>query len=138
MDGTLRLWDTGTFQPLGDPMRTDAAVAVATFSRDGRTVASGGADGSIRLWDVGDGTQLGAPLTGHAEGVWSLDFSPDGTKLLSGSNDHTLRMWPVPKPSPKALCDKLTHNMSHRQWRQWVSPDIDYIKVCPDLPVAPD
>ena len=101
-------------------------------------VASGSADGSIRLWDVGDRTQLGAPLTGHAEGVWSLDFSPDGTKLLSGSNDHTLRMWPVPKPSPEALCDKLTHNMSRQQWNDRVSPAIDYIKVCPDLPVAPD
>jgi hypothetical protein len=29
-------------------------------------------------------------------------------------------------------------DMSHKQWREWVSPDIDYIKACPDLPVAPD
>ena len=28
--------------------------------------------------------------------------------------------------------------MSNKQWRDWVSPDIDYIKVCPDVPVAPD
>jgi len=28
--------------------------------------------------------------------------------------------------------------MSRQQWRDWVSPDIDYFKVCPDLPVAPD
>jgi hypothetical protein len=27
--------------------------------------------------------------------------------------------------------------MSDQQWREWVSPDIDYIKACPDLPVAP-
>jgi len=25
--------------------------------------------------------------------------------------------------------------MSHKQWRDWVSPDIDDIKVSPDLPV---
>jgi hypothetical protein len=36
------------------------------------------------------------------------------------------------------LCAKLTTNMSHQQWRDWVSPDIDYITVCPDLPVPPD
>ena len=24
--------------------------------------------------------------------------------------------------------------MSHEQWNKWVSPEIDYIKVCPDLP----
>jgi len=28
------------------------------------------------------------------------------------------------------LCTKLTTNMSHQQWRDWVSPDIDYIEVC--------
>jgi hypothetical protein len=27
------------------------------------------------------------------------------------------------------LRDKLTTNMSRQQWREWVSPDIDYIKV---------
>jgi hypothetical protein len=36
------------------------------------------------------------------------------------------------------MCAKLTTNMSHQQWRDWVSPDIDYIKVRPDLPITPD
>ena len=26
--------------------------------------------------------------------------------------------------------------MSHKQWRDWVSRDIDYIKASPDLPRA--
>ena len=41
-------------------------------------------------------------------------------------------MWPA------LLCDKLTTNMSHKQWRDWFSPDIDYIKVCPELPIPAD
>jgi hypothetical protein len=36
------------------------------------------------------------------------------------------------------LCAKLTTNMSHKQWREWVSPDIGYIKTCSELPIAPD
>ena len=36
------------------------------------------------------------------------------------------------------LCDKLSSNMSHKQWREWVSPGIDYIAVCRGLPVAAD
>jgi len=28
--------------------------------------------------------------------------------------------------------------MSHQQWRDWVSPDIDYIEVCPGLPIPAD
>jgi hypothetical protein len=35
------------------------------------------------------------------------------------------------------LCDKLTANISRQQWREWVSPEIEYIKVCPDLPILP-
>jgi hypothetical protein len=31
------------------------------------------------------------------------------------------------------LCAKLTANMSHQQWRDWVSPDIEYQQACPNL-----
>jgi hypothetical protein len=27
---------------------------------------------------------------------------------------------------------------SHKQWRNWVSPDIPYTTVCPGLPIPPD
>ena len=36
------------------------------------------------------------------------------------------------------LCAKLTHNMSHDQWKSWVSNDIEYGKQCGDLPIAAD
>jgi hypothetical protein len=33
------------------------------------------------------------------------------------------------------LCDKLMANISHQQWREWVSPGIDYpTAACPKLP----
>jgi TIR domain len=38
--------------------------------------------------------------------------------------------------SEPELCRKLTTNMSRKQWRDWVSPDIGYIAVCPGLPMA--
>ena len=67
-----------------------------------------------------------------------MAFSPDGNTIVSGSSDKTVCLW-VAYPDPASvMCDKLATNMSHKQWRDWVSPDIDYIKVCPDLPVAPD
>ena len=58
--------------------------------------------------------------------------------IESGSSDGTLRLCPAYPDAALALCARLTTNMSHKQWRDWVSPEIDYIKVCPDLPVAPD
>ncbi len=65
-------------------------------------------------------------------------FSPDGKRILSGSADNTVRLWPGYPDTAAALCAKLTTNMSHQQWRGWVSPDIGYIDACPGLPIPAD
>ena len=112
-------------------------ISVA-FSPDGTRIASGSSDKTVRVWDAATGQPVGQPLTGHTDAVTSVAFSPDGTRIASGSDDSTVRLWPAFPDAAAALCAKLTTNMSHQQWRDWVSPDIDYIKVCPDLPIAPD
>jgi WD40 repeat protein len=108
------------------------------FSPDGERIVSGSWDKTVRVWDAVTGQPVGAPLTGHTDWVTEVAFSPDGKCIVSGSADKTLRLWPTYPDPASAMCAKLTQNMSHKQWRDWVSPDIDYIKFCPDLPVAPD
>jgi WD40 repeat protein len=107
------------------------------FSPDGHRLASASWDNTIRVWNADTGQPLGAPLTGHTDVVWSVAFSPDGHRLASASGDQTVRLWTA-QASPGDLCNKLTTNMSHKQWHDWVASDIGYVPLCPGLPIAPD
>ena len=139
-DNTLRLWDVQTGQRIGQPLRGHGGdVLSVVFSPDGTRLASGGYDGTVRLWNAQNGQRIGKPMRWHEKGqVRSVAFSPDGTRLVSGGEDNTLRLWPAPKVWPDLLCAKLTRNMSRKEWREQVSPDIEYHEQCPGLPIPPD
>jgi WD40 repeat protein len=112
-------------------------VNSVAFSSDGMEIVSGG-DNALRFWDGKSGQPIGPPLQGHKSDVRSVAFSHDGTLIASGSNDATLRLWPGPKAWVDLSCAKLTRNMSRREWREWISPDLQYRAQCPGLPVPPD
>ncbi len=62
-----------------------------------------------------------------------MAFSPGGKRIASVGFDDTVRLCRTYPDPASVICGKLTTNMSHQQWRDWVSPDIDYIKAWPDL-----
>ena len=111
-------------------------MTAVAFSPDGSRVVTGSQDSTLRLWEAATGRPIGEPLDGHTEGVTAVAYSPDGSRVASSSTDDTVRIWPA-MASAADLCDKLTTNMGRKQWNEWVTPDIDYIKGCPDLPVPP-
>src|SRR5262249_51776036 len=77
---------------LVEPSHTPHSVV---FSRDGRTVLSGGgSDTTLALWDVDTGKKL-RTFAGHSLTVASVALSHDGRVALSGSWDHTLKLWEV-------------------------------------------
>jgi WD40 repeat protein len=140
-DGTVRLWYADTGKGIGAPMTGHTAVVTnVAFSPDGHSVLSTSLDQTVRLWSADTVRPIAVPMKSHPSMVASAVFSPDGQRIVAKNWHATRRLWPAPglPDWPGLVCAKLGQNMSHKQWREWVSPNIDYIKVCPDLPVAPD
>ena len=63
-----------------------------TFSPDGQTLYSAGADKTVRMWQAATGGPV-ATLTGHAAEVNSVCVTPDGRWLFSVDDAGELRRW---------------------------------------------
>ncbi|MDE0187011.1 MAG: hypothetical protein OXP71_16340 [Candidatus Poribacteria bacterium] len=66
----------------------------ASFSPNGRLLASGDHNGIVRIWNVQQ-RRIIAQLEGHSAAVGSLKFSPDSRTLVSGGNDDLINVWDV-------------------------------------------
>jgi WD40 repeat protein len=139
-DRSVRVWDTATHRQIAELTGHQNSVLTVGYRNDGQWIVSAGSDGTIRMWDAATQKPIGTPMEPHPHANWvfSIAYSSDGQRIVSGEWDGNLRLWPTPTDLPKALCAKLTNNMSHQQWRDWVSPDISYVEVCPGLPIRPD
>lgn len=73
-------------------LKHEGWVAAVTFSPDGKTLASAGADNLVRFWDVGTWKPNGV-LQGHTDCVSAVAYSPDGNLIFTGSFDGTAKAW---------------------------------------------
>jgi WD40 repeat protein len=144
-DGMLKIWDVSSGTLLVGPMiGYEAGAGSVAFSPDGARIVSAGAfrsrpqgeqarlDYSLRLWDAATGRPVGRPVP--AQDAQIVAFSRDGKRVVSTVVDSgTTRVWDVFAGWADALCAKLPRNPSEAEWRDWVSPNIDYVCPCPGL-----
>jgi WD40 repeat protein/serine/threonine protein kinase len=94
-DGTVKVWDAATGQPVLSFRADRDRVFGVCWSPDGRQLATAGADPTVKVWDAASGREVLA-LRGHKGMVRSVSWGPDGTHLASAGEDQTVRVWYVP------------------------------------------
>ena len=69
-------------------------INAASFSPDGKLIASASRDGTVRLWDVATGAML-QTLAGYTRNFKAITFSPDGKQVASASEYAMVQIWDV-------------------------------------------
>ena len=113
-DGTFQSWDAAS----GEHRSTREGypfpgLHAASFSPDGRILASGMDQGAIGLSDVESG-ELQNFLGGHRGDVGFLAFSPDGGRLASTekSQNPTVKVWNLDTGEPIVLDVRMEYVLS--------------------------
>ncbi len=88
---SLEYWKAGAEEVKTFYGHTQGVWSVS-FSPDGLTLASGGADRYLRTWEIETG-RLMRSLRGHTHDIRQVEYSQDGTFLASASEDRTIRLW---------------------------------------------
>jgi WD40 repeat protein/energy-coupling factor transporter ATP-binding protein EcfA2 len=81
------------------------SVETASFSPDGRIIATAGNDGTIKVWSLSG--ELLHTLKGHKGFIKSISFSPNGKIIASASSDQTVKVWSI---DGKLLCTLKGHS----------------------------
>jgi len=102
LDGSARVWDAQTGEPLTDPLKHGSAVSTVVFTSDGLRVLTASLDRTARLWDGASGQPLADPLV-HGGALHAAHLSPDSHWILTGGEGTTAHLWerslaPIPVP----------------------------------------
>lgn len=88
----VELWDVDGKKELTKLRTSATTVTAAKFSRDGKTLYTGGQGGPVEAWDVATGKKLRQYITRSNVGQ-RIFVSADGKRLAASSQDGAVQVW---------------------------------------------
>lgn len=116
--GVLHRWKLGDAKPAQSIEAHADNILSLAISRDGKQIATGGADTQAKVWDAATFKEI-AKIEGHVGHVVALAFSTDGKWLATGSADKDLKVWDIASKEMLMLLGDKSTPVSALMW----SPD---------------
>ena len=89
----------------------------------------------VQIWESANLSGRPVILQDLSTWVLSISFNDSGDKIYTGNKNNKIQIWETATiPMTEGLCSKLTRNLTLDEWSNYVAPDINYEKTCPDLP----
>jgi WD40 repeat protein len=132
-DTSEHLFDTASGQQLQFLTGHRETVTSVRLDPSSEHILSGSEDQTVRLWKSSTGKLIGRPIDGFTDRILKVAFSPDGKTFMAAGADGTVGTWPT-SASENDLCAKLTVNVSHARWQDWVAQDVEWHELCKGLP----
>jgi len=113
--GWIRIFDTETGRVRAAWTAHADSINAVAVSRDGRRLATAGADKLVKVWDLDNGREL-TVLEGHTAGVLAVAFNGDATQLVSGGADKQLKVWNIETKETTGILGNHRHGLNAVAW----------------------
>jgi energy-coupling factor transporter ATP-binding protein EcfA2 len=131
-EGSLQLWNA-----LGRNVETTAgghpgAISCIACNFHDEQIATADDSGEIRLWSLSDMSQPPVVISDSEKEIVSMTFTDQGNAFLAAAGSSVTRRPAHVRCMTGDLCDKVTRNLTEREWNAFVGRDIEYEPTCPD------
>jgi hypothetical protein len=116
-EGDVLLWRTAALDAAPRKavgIHSDTILSLS-FSPDGKTLISGGADKAARVIDV-EKLSVVRSLEGHTHHVLGVSWSPDGRSVVTGGADNVVKVWDVTTGARKKNVDGVDKEVTSVQF----------------------